>query len=283
MTEQQAIEALHALPRLPRSGASLERMQALLDHLGNPEKQFKCIHIAGTNGKGTLAAMTSSILTHAGYKTGLTISPYVLNFRERFQINGQMMSPRTLASLTRKVLDAADAIIAEGGEGPVEFEAVTAIAFLWFARQKCDFAVVETGLGGRYDATNVIPAPLVAAITRIGMDHTEILGDTLAEIAAEKAGIIKEGCAVVNYPEQPAEAMGPILGAAAETNTVIITPEMDDIRLLRGKRLTTAVTRPACSSPAPIRPTTPLWLWRSPSPSGGSSATTSPTMPLSRA
>ena len=125
MTEQQAIEALHALPRLPRSGASLERMQALLDHLGNPEKQFKCIHIAGTNGKGTLAAMTSSILTHAGYKTGLTISPYVLNFRERFQINGQMMSPRTLASLTRKVLDAADAIIAEGGEGPGEFEAVT--------------------------------------------------------------------------------------------------------------------------------------------------------------
>ena len=120
MTEQQAIEALHALPRLPRSGASLERMQALLDHLGNPEKQFKCIHIAGTNGKGTLAAMTSSILTHAGYKTGLTISPYVLNFRERFQINGQMMSPRTLASLTRKVLDAADAIIAEGGEGPVD-------------------------------------------------------------------------------------------------------------------------------------------------------------------
>ena len=118
------------------------------------------------------------------------------------------MSPRTLASLTRKVLDAADAIIAEGGEGPVEFEAVTAIAFLWFARQKCDFAVVETGLGGRYDATNVIPAPLVAAITRIGMDHTEILGDTLAEIAAEKAGIIKEGSVVVCYPEQPEEAMG---------------------------------------------------------------------------
>ena len=100
---------------------------------------------------------------------------------------------------------------AEGGEGPVEFEAVTAIAFLWFARQKCDFAVVETGLGGRYDATNVIPAPLVAAITRIGMDHTEILGDTLAEIAAEKAGIIKEGSVVVCYPEQPEEAMGPHL------------------------------------------------------------------------
>ena len=233
MTEQQAIEALRALPRLPRSGASLERMQALLDHLGNPEKQFKCIHIAGTNGKGTLAAMTSSILTHAGYKTGLTISPYVLNFRERFQINGQMMSPRTLASLTRNVLDAADAIIAEGGEGPVEFEAVTAIAFLWFASQKCDFAVVETGLGGRYDATNVIPAPLVAAITRIGMDHTEILGDTLAEIAAEKAGIIKEGSVVVCYPEQPEEAMGPLLTAAANAHTSLVVPDTADLQQLK--------------------------------------------------
>ena len=174
----------------------LDRVREVAQRMG---LQFDCpvITVAGTNGKGTLAAMTSSILTHAGYKTGLTISPYVLNFRERFQINGQMMSPRTLTSLTRKVLDAADAIIAEGGEGPVEFEAVTAIAFLWFARQKCDFAVVETSLGGRYDATNVIPAPLVAAITRIGMDHTEILGDTLAEIAAEKAGIIKEGSVVV--------------------------------------------------------------------------------------
>ena len=101
MTEQQAIEALHALPRLPRSGASLERMQALLDHLGNPESSLSA-SILRAPSKGTLAAMTSSILTHAGYKTGLTISPYVLNFRERFQINGQMMSPRTLASLTRK-------------------------------------------------------------------------------------------------------------------------------------------------------------------------------------
>lgn len=280
MTEQQAIEALHALPRLPRSGASLERMRALLDHLGNPEKQFKCIHIAGTNGKGTLAAMTSSILTHAGYKTGLTISPYVLNFRERFQINGQMMSPRTLASLTRKVLDAADAIIAEGGEGPVEFEAVTAIAFLWFARQKCDFAVVETGLGGRYDATNVIPAPLVAAITRIGMDHTEILGDTLAEIAAEKAGIIKEGSVVVCYPEQPEEAMGPLLTAAANAHTSLVVPDTADLQQLKCRPLETMLITAAivlcCNSPASIRPTMPLWRWKLPWPSGGNTITRSP-------
>ena len=237
MTEQQAIEALHALPRMAKGGAALTRMQALLDKLGNPEKDLKCIHIAGTNGKGTLAAMTSSILTHAGYKTGMTISPYVLSFRERFQIDGKMISPRTLASLTARVLDAAAAVEAEGGEGPVEFEAVTAIAFLWFAREKCDFVVLETGLGGRYDATNVIPSPLVAAITRIGLDHTEILGQTLPEIAAEKAGIIKEGCAVVCYPDQPEEAMGPLFTAAAEAHTSLTVPDPEDLQFLKCRPL----------------------------------------------
>ena len=109
--------------------------------------------------------------------------------------------------------------------------------FLWFARQKCDFAVVETGLGGRYDATNVIPAPLVAAITRIGMDHTEILGDTLAEIAAEKAGIIKEGSVVVCYPEQPEEAMGPLLTAVANAHTSLVVPDTADLQQLKCRPL----------------------------------------------
>ncbi len=237
MTTQQAIEALHALPRMGQGAPGLARMQNLCDHLGNPEKELQCIHIAGTNGKGSLAAMTSSILTAAGYKTGLTISPYVVDFRERFQIDGEMIPPRTLANLTEKVLDAIDAIEAEGGEKPVEFEAVTALAFLWFAREKCDLVVLETGLGGRCDATNVVPHKLVAAITKIGYDHMEVLGDTLDKIAAEKAGIIKEGTVVVNYPDQPVEAMGPILTAAAEAHTSIITPDKDDLTLLRGKRL----------------------------------------------
>ena len=157
MTTQQAIEALHALPRMGQGKPGLARMQNLMDHLGNPEKDLQCIHIAGTNGKGSLAAMTSAILTAAGYKTGLTISPYVVDFRERFQIDGEMIPPRTLANLTEKVLDAIDAIETEGGEKPVEFEAVTALAFLWFAREKCDLVVLETGLGGRCDATNVVP------------------------------------------------------------------------------------------------------------------------------
>ena len=180
MTTQQAIEALHALPRLGQGTPGLARMQTLMDHRGNPEKDLQCIHIAGTNGKGSLAAMTSSILTAAGYKTGLTISPYVVDFRERFQIDGEMIPPRTLASLAQKVLDAIDAIELEGGEIPVQFEAVTALALLWFAREKCDLVVLETGLGGRCDATNIVPNKLVAAITKIGLDHTEILGDTPA-------------------------------------------------------------------------------------------------------
>ena len=237
MTTQQAIEALHALPRMGQGKPRLARMQNLMDHLGNPEKDLQCIHIAGTNGKGSLAAMTSAILTAAGYKTGLTISPYVVDFRERFQIDGEMIPPRMLASLTQKVMDAADAIEAEGGEKPVEFEAVTALALLWFAREKCDLVVLETGLGGRCDATNIVPHKLVAAITKIGYDHMEVLGDTLDKIAAEKAGIIKEGAVVVNYPDQPVEAMGPILTAAAEAHTSIITPDKDDLTLLRGKRL----------------------------------------------
>ena len=237
MTTQQAIEALHALPRLGGGAPGLTRMKNLLDHLGNPEQDLQCIHIAGTNGKGSLAAMTASILTAAGYKTGLTISPYVVDFRERFQIDGEMIPPRTLASLTEKVLQAIADIQQEGGEAPVQFEAVTALALLWFAREKCDLVVLETGLGGRYDATNAVAHTLVAAITRIGYDHMELLGDTLDKIAAEKAGIIKEGCAVVCYPDQPDEAMGPILAAAAEAHTSIITPELEDIQELPGKTL----------------------------------------------
>ena len=135
------------------------------------------------------------------------------------------------------MLGAVDAIRQEGGDPPVQFEAVTALALLWFAKENCDFVVLETGLGGRYDATNAVPRKLVAAITRIGYDHQELLGDTLAEIAAEKAGIIREGCPVVCYPDQPDEAMGPILAAAAEAHTSIITPEKEDIRRLPGKRL----------------------------------------------
>ena len=236
MTAQQAVEALHALPRLGTQ-PSLDRMRTLLDALGNPEQQLHYVHIAGTNGKGSLAAMTAAILTAAGYKTGLTISPYVTEFRERFQINGEMIPPRTLAALTEKVLDAVQGITAAGGESPVEFEAVTALALLWFAREKCDLVVLETGLGGRCDATNAVPNKLVAAITRIGLDHTELLGDTVEKIAAEKAGIITPGCTVVCYPDQPEQARNVIAAAAGRAGAKLVTPDREDLNLEKVKPL----------------------------------------------
>ena len=236
MTTQQAIDALHALPRM--GGApTLTRMQNLLAHLGNPEAELPCVHIAGTNGKGSLAAMVSSILTKAGYKTGLTVSPFVTDFRERFQINGEMIPPRTLTTLARKVLNAVEEIKTEGGECPVEFEAVTALALLWFAREKCDLVVLETGLGGRCDATNAVPRTLVAAITKIGLDHTEILGDTVAKIAAEKAGILKPGCTLVCYPDQPKDALEVITAAAAQAGVRLVVPDKEDLNLEQAKPL----------------------------------------------
>lgn len=232
MKEQEAIEYLHSLPRL--GGApTLRRMRALLAALGDPQKALPMVHIAGTNGKGTVAALTASVLQKAGYKAGLTISPYVLEFRERFQIGGQMIPPDQLAALTQEVQAAA----AKLEEPPVEFEAVTALALLWFSRQQCDIAVLETGLGGRYDATNAIPPPLVAAITCIGLDHTELLGDTLEKIACEKCGIIKPGSTVVTYPRQPKKALQEIVVAAGAAGCELVVPDSADLTLQKGAPL----------------------------------------------
>lgn len=233
MTAEQAIEYLHGLPRLG-GGPTLERTKNLLERLGNPEKNLKCVHVAGTNGKGTVCVLTASILQQAGYKVGLTISPYVLEFRERFQINGQMIPWDTLAALAEEVRSAIDSMTADGLDCPVEFEAVTALALLWFAREQCDIVVLETGLGGRCDATTAAPAPLVAAITRIGMDHMELLGDTLEEIAREKCGIIRPGCTVVSYPDQPKEAIREIVVAVAENQGDLVIPQLEDLEFRKG-------------------------------------------------
>ena len=233
MTGFEAVEYLHSFPRMG-SGASLTRMRALMARLGNPEAGLKCVHIAGTNGKGTVATLTASILHQAGYKTGLTISPYVLEFRERFQINGEMISWEELGQITTEICAAVDAMEADGLEPPVEFEAVTAVALCWFARKGCDFAVLETGLGGRYDATNVVPGTLVAAITCIGLDHTAILGGTVEKIAMEKSGILKPGCIAVSYPAQPARAQRVVEAAAQRLGCELVTPDPEDVHRRRG-------------------------------------------------
>lgn len=226
---QTALEWLQSLPRL--SGEpGLDRMKALLAALGDPQKRGRYVHIAGTNGKGSVAAFTANILQKAGFKTGLTISPYVRDFRERFQIDGQMILPDDLERLAAKVRAAAETLT----ELPVQFEAVTALALAWFDEEQCDIAVLETGLGGRFDATNAVENTLVAAITRIDLDHTELLGGTVEEIAAEKAGIIKPGCIAVTYPVQEKGALQAIAAACIREKADLVAPEAEDIHLRRG-------------------------------------------------
>jgi dihydrofolate synthase/folylpolyglutamate synthase len=174
-----------------------ERFEELLRRLNNPERQWPAIHIAGTKGKGSTTTFAATILRSAGYRTGSYLSPYVYDLRERVQLDGNMIPADDFARLVTHIRHHIDAI-AECGLGPTtEFELKTAIAFCYFAEQKVDYGCIEVGLGGRLDATNVIPTPLAAVITNIGFDHVELLGHTLEQIAGEKAGIIKPGTVCV--------------------------------------------------------------------------------------
>lgn len=167
----------------------LTRIRALLDRLGNPERQLKFVHVTGTNGKGSTCAMLASILHEAGLRTGLYTSPYIVRFNERIQVDGEQIPDDALCALTEEVRAQADAM----PDHPSEFELVTAIAMLWFLRSRCDIVVCEVGMGGEFDATNVIPAPEAAVFTNIGLDHMQYLGGTVEEISVTKAGILKPG------------------------------------------------------------------------------------------
>lgn len=190
-------EAMAYIHSKIRKGAApgLQRIRELLEKLGNPEKKLKFVHIAGTNGKGSTAAMTASILRKAGYRTGLYTSPFIFRFNERMNIDGEDITDEDLAEVTAYVRPFADSM----EDQPTEFELVTAIALEYFARKHCDIVSFEVGLGGTVDATNAINAPEVAVICTIGLEHTAVLGHTLEEIAEKKAGIIKAGCDVAVY------------------------------------------------------------------------------------
>ncbi len=192
------------------SRPGLERIGELLEKLGNPQKRLRFVHIAGTNGKGSCAAMTASVLKAAGYKTGLYTSPYLYRFNERMQIGGKQIGDEALAEIVTRVRPIAEAM----ADHPTEFELITAAALLWFAQEQCDVVVLEVGLGGRFDATNIIDAPEVAVIMNIGLDHTAVLGDTIEQIALEKAGIIKPGTAAVLF--QQSESVTRLVRARCE-------------------------------------------------------------------
>ena len=198
MNVNEAIEYIHSV-FWKGSIPGLSRTQELLSKMGNPEKDLKYVHIAGTNGKGSTAAMTASILRKAGYRTGLYTSPYIYRFHERMQIDGEQISDEDLIEITEYVKPLADSM----SESPTEFELVCCIAFEYFKRKKCDIVVLEVGMGGEFDATNVIPCPEVAVITNIGLDHTDVLGSTVEEIALTKSGIFKEGGSAVVYRGAP--------------------------------------------------------------------------------
>lgn len=224
----------------------LGRTQALLERMGNPEKRLKFIHIAGTNGKGSTAAMLASVLHTAEYRTGLYTSPYILRFNERMQIDGVEIADEELAEITEAIRPLAESL----PEHPTEFELVTCIAMEYFARHSCDIVVLEVGLGGEFDSTNVIDPPEAAVIVNIGLDHMQVLGDTVEEIARAKAGIIKPGCDCVLYAQKPSvEAVfeqscrekGAALHRAGMENLALVSHGLDgqvfDWKDLKGLRI----------------------------------------------
>ncbi len=212
MTYADAVAYLESLVDFERLGfrrhfadtVSLDSIRALLGLLGNPQHGLACVHIAGTKGKGSTAAILESILTAAGLRVGLFSSPHLVSFRERIRIAGEMVSEADIAWAVEQVQPGIERLRAESQLNPSTFfEAYTAMAYLLFRRDGVDLAIMETGLGGRLDATNTCE-PIACAITTLGLDHTEILGDTIEQIAREKAGIIKPGVPVVTAPQEPA-------------------------------------------------------------------------------
>lgn len=192
MNLSEALDFIHATS-WQGSRLGLERIGSLMELLGNPQKKLRFIHVAGTNGKGSVCAMLSEILTRAGYTTGLYTSPHLFRNNERMKVNGVDISDDELARLAEQVKP----LVEKMGDPPTEFERITAMALLYFQQKHCDVVVLEVGLGGRLDSTNVIDAPDAAVITNIALEHTEVLGDTLEKIAGEKSGIIKPGADVI--------------------------------------------------------------------------------------
>lgn len=229
MTYSAALNYIHALHRFGRK-PELTRVRMLLEKLGNPHQTLRFIHVAGTNGKGSTSVMLASILQQGGYRTGCYTSPYVVDFCERIVLDGRMIPRQELADLTAEVAEKAAEVEAEY-EAPREFEFITALAMLYYSRKQCDIVVLEVGLGGRFDATNIIDPPLVAVITPIGLDHTDLLGDTIAAIAGEKCGVIKPGSVVVTSPGQEPAASEVIGACCTRQGCSLVIPQLPQLTI----------------------------------------------------
>ncbi len=225
-------EAINYIKKVGNFGSNygLERTERLLEILGNPHKKLNVIHIAGTNGKGSTTSMIASILIEEGFNVGMYTSPFLEEFEERIQINRQNIKKNDLANYMDYIKKAVDKVIEEGYNHPTEFEIITCLMFKYFYDKKVDYAVVEVGLGGRLDSTNVVN-PLLTVITSISLDHTNILGNTLEEIAREKGGIIKKNTPLILYPQKE-EALKELQNISKEKSAKIYEVKKDDAKLL---------------------------------------------------
>lgn len=225
-------EAINYIKKVGNFGSNygLERTERLLEILGNPHKKLNVIHIAGTNGKGSTTSMIASILIEEGFNVGMYTSPFLEEFEERIQINRQNIKKNDLANYMDYIKEAVDKVIEEGYNHPTEFEIITCLMFKYFYDKKVDYAVVEVGLGGRLDSTNVVN-PLLTVITSISLDHTNILGNTLEEIAREKGGIIKKNTPLILYPQKE-EALKELQNISKEKSAKIYEVKKDDAKLL---------------------------------------------------
>jgi dihydrofolate synthase/folylpolyglutamate synthase len=205
-------------------------MKTLMSLMGNPHKKLRYVHVAGTNGKGSTVAFISEILLKSGYKVGTFISPYIERFSERIKVNNTEIANDDIARITEFVKKNVNIMLAEGKGNPTEFEIVTAIAFQYFCEMNCDVVVLEVGLGGRFDSTNIIDSPMLSVITTISYDHTDILGNTLSKIAYEKAGIIKKYSDVLLYPQE-AEAEKVIFETCTSLSARLVKADFSGIKI----------------------------------------------------
>lgn len=230
-TYDEIMEQLHGRPRYSRK-KDLDRITNLMAALGDVQKNLRFVHVAGTNGKGSVSALTASALQQAGFRVGLFTSPYLKEFEERIRVNGQLIPKEDLCRLAEQVFAVQQRLEDEGGDAANEFEITTAIGMLWFYEQGCDYVVLEVGLGGRLDATNVIDPPACCCVTSIGLDHTLQLGDTVEQVAGEKAGIIKPGSKVVTPYNQDPVALRVLKEKCREVGAeLIVTKQPADICL----------------------------------------------------
>ncbi|MBS4785447.1 MAG: bifunctional folylpolyglutamate synthase/dihydrofolate synthase [Clostridiales bacterium] len=231
MTAAEAVAYIHSV-RGRGKKMGLTKITELMHRLGDPQDRLKYVQVVGTNGKGSTTAMIAHVLTAAGYRTGMFISPFILDFRERMQVDGEMIPPEELAACVAEVKAEADRMEAEG-RLPTEFELVCAAAFVWFARRQCEVVVLEAGIGGRLDSTNIVRDRLAAVICSIGLDHVEQLGDTPAKIAAEKCGILREGVPCICYPRQDLDALAVIMEQAAERQCPLVLGNPNSVEVRR--------------------------------------------------